>query len=311
MGSEMSRNSFRAAVLRGEKPPLVVTGKASRLEGAGDELECGMVKRGEARRSNHRKKDRHRLSAETAIVRHAGKSSSVELINLSSGGAMIRTDFAPRLWDVMELELGENYLIEGAVRWIKGDRIGLEFAHETRIECDPKERAELLLQVIQRSFGDQLVQLDRPSQQEPEAEVEEEDFGARTGKRHPLIWLGEIHYAHDSNPVRLRNVSAGGALLEVDSFYPIGAEVLLDLGGAGQFEGVVTWGVEDQIGIRFKHPFDIACLAKAKPEITPRRWEVPSFLHHKVSDADSPWHVKWGRRSIAEIRSELEGFLKR
>src|SRR6185436_14267411 len=123
--------------------------------------------------------------------------------------------------------------LHGAVRWIKGDSIGLEFAHETRIECDREQRAELLLAVIQRSFPDE-VRLEEPHPEEGREEVEE-DLGNRDEKRHPLIWKGEIHYAHDSNPVRLRNISAGGALVDVAVDYPLGAEVLLDLGNAGQY----------------------------------------------------------------------------
>jgi len=111
--------------------------------------------------------------------------------------------------------------------------------------------------------------------------------------------------------VRLRNVSSGGALLDVSTYYPVGAEMLLDLGGAGQFEVVVTWAHEDQIGVKFMRPFDLACLAKAKPEIAPNKWNVPGFLTRAADEDDSPWATQWNRSSIDEIREDLEGFLKR
>jgi hypothetical protein len=187
--------------------------------------------------------------------------------------------------------------------------VGIEFAHETVIDCDPKQRAELLLQVIQRTLPEQ-ENLDGPEWEDAEDAPTEEDLGNRANSRHPLIWKGEIHYAFDTNPVRLRNVSSGGALLEVSTFYPVGAEVLLDLADAGQFEATVSWGAEDQVGLRFEQPFDIACLAKARPDITPPSWQVPAFLN-PVEDDNSPWHTNWRRSSIAEVRSELEGFLKR
>jgi len=38
------------------------------------------------------------------------------------------------------------------VRWLRDDRMGLEFAHETKIECAPQVRNALLLEVIRRSF---------------------------------------------------------------------------------------------------------------------------------------------------------------
>ena len=61
----------------------------------------------------------------------------VELINLSGGGAMISGELNLMLWDHVELRARRAMdEIECAVRWIKDDRIGLEFAHETRLDCD-------------------------------------------------------------------------------------------------------------------------------------------------------------------------------
>lgn len=309
MGVEGTRNSFRAAVIGGERKPLVVTDKNPQFEGQGDELDRVRVPRSETRRGDHRGGDRHRLDAETQAAVYNGKTHSVEVVNLSRGGAMIRCSFAPRLWDLIELKLGDGPSLEAAVRWIKGDSIGLEFAHETKLDCSSEERAALLLAVIQRSFPDE-VRLDQPEGVEVEEEREEEDLGARDEKRHPLIWKGEIHFAHDSNPVRLRNVSAGGALVDVAVDYPLGAEVLLDLGDAGQYFAIVQWICGDEAGLRFTTPFDIACLANARPDITPHSWNVPTFLN-RDQDEDSAWHENWSRSSIAEIRSELEGYLKR
>ena len=311
MGVEATRNSFRAAVLGGERKPLVVTDKSPRTGGERNALDGARVPRSESRHGNHRGGDRHRLSGETATVLHNGKSHDVELVNLSRGGAMIRCGFVPRLWEIVELRLGEGLGLDAAVRWIKGDALGLEFAHETKIDCEPAERAALLLEVIQRSFPDQGVSFEADTPTELAEQPDEEDLGNRDQKRHPLIWKGEIHFAHDSNPVRLRNVSAGGALVDVAIDYPLGAEVMLDLGGAGQFFAFVQWVCGDQAGLRFTRPFDIACLANARPDVTPHSWTAPSFLSGTDADDDSAWHEKWSRSSIAEIRNELEGYLKR
>src|SRR5687768_10931246 len=135
MGVEATRNSFRAAVLGGERKPLVVTDKNPRFEGQGDALDGVRVPRSETRRGDHRGGDRHRLSGEKQSAVYKGKRHSVEVVNLSRGGAMIRCGFVPRLWDLVELELGEGPGLEAAVRWIKGDSIGLEFAHETKLDC--------------------------------------------------------------------------------------------------------------------------------------------------------------------------------
>ena len=308
MGVEATRNSFRAALIGGVKTPLIVTDKNPRFEGEEDALDGVRVPRAETRRGDHRGGDRHRLEGETAQAIYRKKAHDVEIVNLSRGGAKIRCDFKPRLWDMVELRFGEGPGLEGAVVWIKGDSMGLEFAHETKLDCSPEERAALLLDVIQRSFPDE-ISLDDPYSDVEEAQ-DEEDLGARDEKRHPLIWKGEIHYAHDSNPVRLRNVSQGGALVDIAVDYPLGAEVMLDLGDAGQFFVTVQWICGDQAGLRFVQPFDLSCLANARPDLTPHSWNVPTFLDRDDSE-DSAWDDRWGRSSIAEIRQDLEGYLKR
>ena len=307
MGVEATRNSFRAAVLRGERTPLVLTDKNPSFEGEHEALDGVRVPRAETRRGDHRDGDRHRLEGETATALHEGKCHDVEIVNLSRGGAMIRCDFRPHLWDMVELRFGEGPGIEGAVRWIKSGCIGLEFAHETKLDCSPEERAQILLSVIQRSFPDE-VTFAEVEEAHSEAS-EEEDLGARDQKRHPLIWKGEIHYAHDSNPVRLRNVSQSGALVDIATDYPLGAEVMLDLGDAGQFFVTVQWICGDQAGLQFVEPFDLGCLAKARPDVTPHSWNVPTFLDRE-DEEDSAWDERWGRSSIAEMRETLEGYLK-
>src|SRR6185312_4754020 len=97
--------------------------------------------------------------------------------NLSGGGAMLACGFELKLWDRLQLHLGENGTIDCAVRWLKGDRVGLEVAHETRLDCSADEQAVLLREVIARSFP------------EVEFEVSPEaapaDYGEqRGGRRH-------------------------------------------------------------------------------------------------------------------------------
>lgn len=309
MTVEPQGNSFRASVLRGEKEPLVVADK-NRRRASDNSIDGDLISRTETRNSNHRGKDRHRLEGETAVVLYNGRICPVDVVNLSAGGAMIRGAFKPKLWDIVTLQLDEGFAIEAAVRWLKDDQVGFEFAHETRLDCGPEERSALLLEVIRRSFDEQDIQFAPEEDYGPGLEADaDQDLGKRGEKRHPLIWVGEIHYAHDSHPARLRDVSAGGALIDVSIDYPLGAEVMLDLGEAGQFFANVVWACGEQAGLRFKEPFDVACLARARPRLMPTNWHAPEFLGD--ADGDSPWNEGWGRGSLAEIRSELEGYLKR
>lgn len=308
MACEPSTNSFRAEILSGRRASPLVEDKCGRRGGADESLDQLAIPRQEHRRGNHRDDDRHRLTAETAVAVHGGESHAVELINLSGGGAMIRGGFKPRLWDPVELNFNDGPGLEGVVRWLRDDRIGIEFAHETRLDCDGDVRDRLLLEVIQRSFPDSEICLDRPSISEVPEPTEADDRHRRVNSRHPLIWAGRIHYAHDSHAARLRNISSGGSLVEVAMTFPVGAQVVLDLGESGQIESTVAWTYGDQTGLRFAEPFDLALLARGKPEVAPTHWQRPAFLDCAPS---SPWDEQWGRRSISEIRADLEGYLKR
>ena len=310
-------NNFREAVLSGKglrTDPIVRSKKRRGVDA--DDLSSIQVPREEARSHNSREDDRHRLEQETARARFDGTDHEVELINLSGGGAMIAADFKPRLWERVDLILGEGGEIECAVRWIRGGRVGLEFAHETRIDCDPEVRDQLLLDVIRRSFSDVTISTKKPEPAVEAAKPDEADDDAiansrRTERRHPLIWSGEIFYNHDNERVRLRNISEHGALVESPASYPMGAEVFLDLGEAGQHFATVSWACGDKFGLKFAQPFDMKLLGTAKPELAPEMLTRPGPSGRLSADKDNPWAEGWGRQSIDELRDDLEGYLKR
>ena len=312
-------NSFRKAILSGNglhpKDPRV---REKHARGATEEdLSSVEVPRSEPRSHDHRDDDRHRLDQETAQVRFDGEEHDVELINLSGGGAMIRADIRPKLWERVDLILGEGGEIECAVRWLRGDRVGLEFAHETRIDCDPEARDRLLLDVIHRSFADvKLVRRDAAeAAPAPASETCGDDDDAvansrRGERRHPLVWMGEIFFSHTNERVRLRNISEHGALVESPVPYPVGAEVLLDLGEAGQHFSTVNWCRGDKVGIKFNQPFDLSRLGGAKPEVAPHLMIRPG-PGLASSDQDNPWADGWQRQSLEDLRTDLEGYMKR
>jgi PilZ domain-containing protein len=312
----VSMNSFRSAVLAGKGlHPANPVVKAKKKRGAEtDNLSTVEVPRSEHRMHNDRDDARHRLEHETATARLNGKTFSIDLINLSGGGAMIRADFAPRLWERVDLVFAEGAEIECAVRWVRGDRFGLEFAHETRIDCSAEERDALLLDVIHRSFPDvKLGEREASGTVVPICQADDDDAIAntrRTEKRHPLVWMGEVYFSHSSEKVRLRNISENGALIESPVTYPVGAEVLLDLGEAGQHFSTVNWTCGDKAGLKFKDNFDLKLLGGVKPELAPHLMLRPG-PSTVSADEDNPWADGWQRQSIDELRDDLEGYLKR
>jgi len=284
----------------GADEPLL---RAKAPKGAKPEmLDSVRVPRAETRRSNARGGDRHRLTAEQAILRHDGNDHLVELVNLSAGGAMIRGEFDLMLWDHVILVLGDHGELDCAVRWIKEDQIGLEFAHETRIDCDDHEHDALLRAVIRKSFPDVEISLEPPEQPFEDvgpAEIE------RRAERHPLVWNGVIYYdeSHDGDaePVRLRNISVSGALVQSGNPLPEGAQVYLDMKAAGRHPATVRWTRGDKSGLEFDTPFDIHLLAFAAPEIASAD-NSPSAEF----GAQEPWAPGWRRSTLDQIARDLD-----
>ena len=302
MGVESTPNEFRAS-LRSNRRAEPVVAKRKRRETDGKAAALGDIKvtRTESRSSNQRSGDRHRLTDEQAVVRRKGKRHVVELINLSHGGAMVAGDVKVKLWDKVGLVLGEAdgaAEIECAVRWIRGDRIGLEFAHETRVECDSQTLEDLLRQVIRNSFPGVEVKAPATAADEPEQK--------RGEVRHPLIWNGILHHDYEWEVVRLRNISRTGALIECPANLPVGVTVYLELGDAGRLAANVSWSRGNQAGLAFHVPFDVRSLSKLKPDVAARHGYRPAFGDDGQSD-QSPWAPQWGRVSVDELGKSLGG----
>ena len=305
MGAESTPNEFRATLGSARVEPIVAKQKRRETDAKTAKLADIKVTRSESRSSNERKADRHRLTDEQAVVRRKGKRHVVELINLSHGGAMVAGDFKAKLWDKVALVLsaeGETGAgeIECAVRWIRDGRYGLEFAHETQVECDGATLDELLRQVIRHSFPGVELKLQRPASSGQEREEK------RSETRHPLIWSGILHHEYDWEMVRLRNISQSGALVECPASLPTGATVNLDLGEAGKIAATVIWSRGDQTGLSFHKPFDVHSLAKATPDVATKHGYQAPFGELGQSD-QSPWAPQWDRLSVDELGKELGG----
>lgn len=286
-----------------DESPVVASKKpkGARVDG----LHSISVAREVTRKADTRDEDRHRLPDEQVRVSYQGRDQEVQLVNLSGGGAMVACDFVPKLWDRVQLHLGENGTIDCAVRWIKGGRIGLEFAHETRLDCSSDKQAAVLREVIARSFPD--IEFAAPDEA-----IETPDYDEQRGdRRHPLIWSGLIHHDFQSTPVRVRNISSTGAMIECSAPLRVGGEPMLELGDAVQIAATVAWVFGDTAGLRFSNEFDLTHLARSRPDLASVKWDRPDYLEPGAAAADSPWDEQWDRMSLGELRQSLEGFMKR
>jgi hypothetical protein len=266
-------------------------------------LDSVKVARETSRTSNDRGEDRHRLTDERATVTYKGKRVEVELINLSGGGAMVSTGFMPNIWDYVLLHLGTHGTIECAVRWIRNDRVGLEFAHETRLDGTSDQVAIVLRHVIEKTFSH--ISFPQTEATVPAPVVVQRTSEHRDAPRHPLIWNGTLHHDYQSDAVRIRNISETGAMIEIAAKVRVGAEPLLDLGEAASLSATVEWAVGDQVGLRFHSPFDMNLLADTRPTVASHNWTPPAYLKGTSGEQD-----RWGRLNLAQLHDQLEGFLR-
>lgn len=299
--------NIRAKIFRGAvDQPLL---KAKKPKGAkADTLHSVKVSRELQRATNSRGEDRHRLTGERARITHSGRDMEVELINLSGGGAMVSGAFEPMMWDRVDLHLGNHGTIECAVRWIRQDRVGLEFAHETRLDWPSDEVAIVLRHVIERTFPhiafpQPAEEVAPPAEQTCPARAADEH---RVAPRHPLVWNGTLHHDFQSSPVRVRNISSTGAMIETAATVRVGTQPLLELTEAASLSATVEWAVGDQVGLKFHSPFDMNMLVEARPTVANTKWKPPSFL-----DLEGDQDDRWSRLSLHQLRDELEGYLKR
>lgn len=298
--------NIRAKVYGGaaEQPIL----QAKKPKGAkADTLHSVSVPREVRRANNGRGEDRHRLSNERARIIHNGNPIEVELVNLSGGGAMVAGDFEPMLWDHVDLHLGNHGTIECVVRWIREGRIGLEFAHETRLDGPSDQIAIVLRHVIERTFPH--IKFEQKQTKTPKSEPRDPNpDDNRGGRRHPLIWTGTLYHDYQTSKIRVRNISSTGAMIESETPVRAGAQPLLELSETVSLSATVEWSVGDQAGLRFHEPFDLSMLAEGKPTVVEERWTPPAYLDVVKAQLEED---HWDRLTLNELRQELEGFLKR
>jgi diguanylate cyclase (GGDEF)-like protein len=108
----------------------------------------------------------------------------------------------------------------------------------------------------------------------PTAEV----VGFSRPPRHRLIRNGRLLWEGRTLPVRLRNISAGGAMIECDDPLDTGTPVELDLAEAGTLPAEVRWCLQGQVGLHFGEEFALGKLARTRRRGTAPQMLKPEFL---------------------------------
>jgi hypothetical protein len=278
-------HDLRSSILSGpaERPATPVAAKRGKPSASLGGLTAIAIKREETRVTNQRSEDRLRDVVEQAVVVLRRKKLPVRVVNVSSRGAMVECDAEARIGEKIDLVLTEGNKTKCVVRWIRDGRLGLEFVNET-------------------IFWDS-AQTDGPVFR---AEADEKPGPREVTDREPrqaLLRSGTLYWSGISIPVRLRNISAGGAKLEAPREFKPGVEVELDLGEAGFQYAEVRWAKDGQIGLRFAAEFDLDSLAPAPAKASegPQPVLKPAYLETETQP-DSPWAARFERLSLTDLK---------
>ena len=282
-------HEIRSSILGEDKPasPIARKSKPKRDGSSLGGLTKIAIRREEARVTDQRSEDRLRDRVEQSIIHFRRRKHVVRVVNVSSRGAMIESDIEPHIGERIDIQFTDDSRTRSIVRWVRGDRIGIEFADETIVwDCSASEAPVFHYRPAQND--DRQAQAARP--------VVERD------QRHSLLRTGTLYWSGHAFQVRLRNISNGGAKVEADRDLCPGTEVELDLGEAGFQVAEVRWSKDGSVGLRFAGDFDIGSLAPASFE-TEAAPEVlkPAYLETELRD-DSPWAARFERLSLTDLK---------
>jgi diguanylate cyclase (GGDEF)-like protein len=82
--------------------------------------------------------------------------------------------------------------------------------------------------------------------------------------RQGILKVASVQWNGMTIPVRVRNISTGGALLESSRTLPPESDIQLDLPGCGNLGAQVRWSEAKRMGIQFEQEFDLRLLAPGK-----------------------------------------------
>ncbi len=277
-------HELRSTILSGEPKqadPVARKAKAKAEGSSPGGLTRIAIKRQEARVTDMRIEDRLRGIVESTTIVFRRRRREVGVVNVSSRGAMIRGDLEPRIGEKIDLLFDGKNRTKCIVRWVREGRIGLEFVDET------------ILWTANRSGG--------PVFQPEKLEAAALHGVAEREPRQKLLRAGTLYWSGISIPVRLRNISEGGARVESGRELCPGSEVELDLGEAGFQVAEVRWSKDGQVGLRFAEAFDIESLAPSHQAERPPEVLKPAYLETELQ-ADSPWAARFEKLSLTDLK---------
>ena len=269
-------NEYRAIITGGQRGSLLASRAPKARKGEAEpSLAALPIARSQSRISNQRREDRHLNLADRAELRFRRRRIEAAVVNVSRHGAMVEAAIEPRIGERMQIEFESCNRTDCTVRWVRGTRIGLEFSLETEVIA-PSGVKELVV------GGRREGEAQSPPENQPRA------------PRQSLLWKAVLHWDQGTLRVRVRNISAEGAMLEGREEVPVGAGIVLNLGDGISEPATVRWSRSGQLGIRFDRKFDLQRLVRPEPQpgdSSPPMLQ-PDYLK-TAREPDSPWAARW------------------
>ena len=175
---------------------------------------------------------RHKAILRLGIVQSARGSDLCLVKNLSSGGLMARVHRDLPVGETLKFELREGQQLSGTLRWARDGHVGVEFDEPISVET---------ILAVQQCWAN------------------------GTKPRTPRFDVGrpgELHYTDHHVTVHVRNISLGGAGLDLATNAIKAGPVTLDLVGLPRVAGQIRWARDSIAGMSFNHSLPFDTLAK-------------------------------------------------
>jgi hypothetical protein len=130
----------------------------------------------------------------------------------------------------------------------------------------------------------------RPADAEAAAEyaakatVEAEGYAVQREARQTLMRRAITAINGRAEEIRLRNISAMGALVECDVPVAPGTQLTLDIVGVGPVTGIVRWSQASRFGMQFSEPFDLTRLAPRREKGNEAQMLRPWYVDKAVGE---------------------------
>ena len=276
-------HELRSTLIRGQRRDPRATKTAAGARRAKDGGLSGItIRRQEARRCDQRREHRHVNVVDRAALRYQRRIYEVAVLNLSSRGAMIECELRPRIGARLGLRFADCNETVCSVRWVRDGRIGLEFDKETLVIGANDVHRPLAAGRLAIGKAPVAVRKQRAT-------------------RHASMLRAQLHWPSGSMPVKLRNISTGGAMLQAGQDLDEDSDIVLEIPNAAAIPGTVRWCRSKQIGIHFNDEFDLDMLVRPQDDTAEQpEYLKPDYLRTE-KDPDSPWAARWDRLSPDDL----------